>query len=320
MGKAHSGRLSDPPFCLPRTLLCVLFLACCSISSIAQQSLTNDDIVQLVKGGIPESVILNAMASQMTKFDVSAQALVALKRDGVSERLIQWMLAIATGSKAEGSTSDSPVVSPLPNVPGSAAIPRSASEPRSDAPTPLASSAVFATDFSAVQVSSDGASAAPRTVGRLYVGSERLRFEETTTGGAVITIVDPQSMMGKVIAPGKTPQTVRKFSGIKGFAGNSGLSKFFLPVNPDNPCARYKGVVHCEALESEEVNDRSTTKWEFTHAMGGQTWSSYEWIDSTLHIAIKLQFENHVIELRDIQEGVQPRKLFEITSRERESN
>ena len=121
-------------------------------------------------------------------------------------------------------------------------------------------------------------------------------------------------MLGSVAAPGKPLEIVKKFDGVVGVPGHSGLSKFFLPVNPDNPCGRYKGVIRCKAIGPEVVNGRHTTKWEFTHGIGGREWQSYEWIDPDLHVAVRRQFENHVTELRDIKEMPQPGKLFEIPS------
>ena len=79
-------------------------------------------------------------------------------------------------------------------------------------------------------------------------------------------------------------------AGVLGFAGNSGLNMFFLPIDPENPCARYKEVVSCQSLGGEEVNGRSAMKWEFIHGIGGKRWSTYEWIDSGLHIALKRQY------------------------------
>ena len=146
------------------------------------------------------------------------------------------------------------------------------------------------------------------------MGSGRLRFEKATPSGNIVTIVIPEAMVGSISAPGKPAQIVRKFAGVAGFPGESGLNRFFLPVNPDNPCERYKGVASCKSIGSEEVNGRQTTKWEFTHGLGGREWVTYEWIDSELHIAVKRQFESHITELRDIQEKPQPAALFDIPS------
>ena len=121
-------------------------------------------------------------------------------------------------------------------------------------------------------------------------------------------------MLGSITVPGKPAQIVKKFDGVVGVSGDSGLSKFFLPVNPGNPCGRYKMVVSCKPIGAEVVNGRRTTKWEFTHGIGGREWQTYEWVDSKLHVAIRRQFENHITELRDIKEAPQPSQLFDIPS------
>jgi hypothetical protein len=318
LGENNSNRLSLAGLNWVRGLLLLSLLAWVGAPASAQQPLTNQDVIQLVKGGLPESVILNAMANQPTRFDISAQALIALKAAGVSDKIIQQMLTIAAASsKTHVTASPSPNAPPstVPSTPAaSSPPPASGLPPPADLLPLLAATAVFATDFSAVQVYVEGPSRSARTEGNLYVGSGRLRFEEPAAAGKVVTIVDPQSMTGRILAPGKASETVRKFAGVVGFVGDSGLSKFFLPVNPQYPCARYKGVVSCKALGPEEVNSRPATKWEFKHGMGGQTWQSYEWIDSVLNIAVRRQFENHITELRDIKVATQPKNLFEMPS------
>lgn len=317
MGQDCSSRLGLGGLSWSHGLLLLLLLAWVATTVEAQQPLTNQDVIQLVKAGLPESTILKAISNQPAQFDVSAQALIALKAAGVSDRIIQQMLTTAALNKAHGSTGLPPSGPPttVSVAPKTSSPPAASASPVSPDSLRLSTrAAVFAKDFSAVQVFLEGPSGPAKTEGNLYVGSGRLRFEESAAAGKVVTIVDPQSMTGRILAPGKAPETARKFAGVVGFVGNSGLSKFFLPVSPEYPCARYKSVVRCKALGSEEINGRPTTKWEFTHGMGGQTWHSYEWIDSVLNIAVKRQFENHITELREIKEATQPKNLFEMPS------
>src|SRR5437016_14075968 len=81
-------------------LLAILLLI--SGLGLAQSSkpLTNDDVVQMVKGGFDESTTIAAIDSAATNFDTSVQALMALKTVGVSEKVISSMLA-ATKKKSE---------------------------------------------------------------------------------------------------------------------------------------------------------------------------------------------------------------------------
>ena len=54
--------------------------------SAAQEALTNDDVVKLVKGGLPESVIIQKIRSSPRKFDTSADGLIKLKNAGVGAK------------------------------------------------------------------------------------------------------------------------------------------------------------------------------------------------------------------------------------------
>lgn len=61
----------------------------------SNKPLTNDDVVQMVKGGFDESTTVAAIDATETNFDTSVQALMALKAAGVSEKVISAMLAAA---------------------------------------------------------------------------------------------------------------------------------------------------------------------------------------------------------------------------------
>ena len=89
-------------------LLAVLFLACGIARAQSSKPLTNDDVVQMVKGGFDESTTVAAIqAASDTNFDTSVQALLALKAAGVSEKIISSMLA-ATKKKAEAAKGAAP--------------------------------------------------------------------------------------------------------------------------------------------------------------------------------------------------------------------
>jgi hypothetical protein len=61
--------------------------------------LTNDDVVSMVKAGQEEGTILNAVQNQGTDFDVSAKAVLKLKKSGVSKRVIDAMISIVKEQK-----------------------------------------------------------------------------------------------------------------------------------------------------------------------------------------------------------------------------
>jgi len=59
----------------------------------------NDDVRAMTEAQFSENTILAAIAANATRFDVSPRALVALKGAGVSERVIEAMLAAETAKK-----------------------------------------------------------------------------------------------------------------------------------------------------------------------------------------------------------------------------
>lgn len=69
-------------------------------SSAAKEVLTNDDVVKLVKGGLPESVIIQKIRASERKFDTSADGLIQLKGAGVPDKVIEAMVAPAPATAA----------------------------------------------------------------------------------------------------------------------------------------------------------------------------------------------------------------------------
>jgi hypothetical protein len=54
--------------------------------------LTNQDVIAMVKSLLPESVILGSIKTSATDFDISATGLIALKKAGVSTKVMEAML------------------------------------------------------------------------------------------------------------------------------------------------------------------------------------------------------------------------------------
>lgn len=55
--------------------------------------LSNEDVIEMVKSGLPESTIAGAIQANATNFDVSAAALIKLKKAGVSPKIMDAMLS-----------------------------------------------------------------------------------------------------------------------------------------------------------------------------------------------------------------------------------
>jgi hypothetical protein len=82
---------------------------------VAQEVLTNDGVVKMVKAGLPEAVIIQKIRSSERKFDTSTDALVRLKSAGVPDKVIEAML----GAPAAGTPS---AAAPSPAAAGEPAI------------------------------------------------------------------------------------------------------------------------------------------------------------------------------------------------------
>src|ERR1700745_3148331 len=82
-------------------VLCILTTLVVGLTfAQTKKPLTNDDVVQMVKAGFQESMIVKAIEANDANFDVSVQALVDLKNAGVSQPIIEAMLAAEARKKA----------------------------------------------------------------------------------------------------------------------------------------------------------------------------------------------------------------------------
>ena len=103
-----------------QVLFTSLLLAACLLASAsatapvsAQEVMTNETVIQMVKAGFSESVILAKMRSSQTKFDTRTDALIELKKAGVPEKVMQ---AIVSGGAppASAPAAAAPAVGPAP--------------------------------------------------------------------------------------------------------------------------------------------------------------------------------------------------------------
>src|SRR6476659_5704335 len=104
-----------------RVVLALVLVLAVSLSlpgaiSIAQEVLTNDSVIQMVKAGLPEAVVIAKIKSTSSKFDLKTDSLVSLKQAGVSDKVLEAM--VAAGSGAALSTA---AAAPAPPAPALAA-------------------------------------------------------------------------------------------------------------------------------------------------------------------------------------------------------
>jgi len=82
-------------------------------------AMTNDDVIKMVKGGLSEATVLQAIGVADAGYDTTPDGLVKLKQGGVSDRIIQQL--IAKQSAAPGAA---PKLEPIPAAqPAAAATP-----------------------------------------------------------------------------------------------------------------------------------------------------------------------------------------------------
>ncbi|MDD1777179.1 MAG: hypothetical protein LUQ65_03350 [Candidatus Helarchaeota archaeon] len=70
-------------------------------SPVSGKTLTNDDIISLVKAGLSDEVIISMIQKSQHKFDLSPEALIDLKKSGVSNKIIEVMVGSLPSSVGE---------------------------------------------------------------------------------------------------------------------------------------------------------------------------------------------------------------------------
>src|SRR6185369_8239022 len=91
-----------------RTLLMMGMIAPLLVSQQPPKPLTNDDVITMVKGGMPESVVVSAIQSRPGKFSTSTSELVRLHKAGVTENELNAMIAASSKGNANAGSASTP--------------------------------------------------------------------------------------------------------------------------------------------------------------------------------------------------------------------
>ncbi len=83
----------------------------CALVAFAQESLTNDSVVKMVKAGLSEPLIVSMIQKQPGKYSLTTDDLVNLKGQGVSDKVLAAMLAKDSGVSASATPTGSSVTS-----------------------------------------------------------------------------------------------------------------------------------------------------------------------------------------------------------------
>lgn len=82
--------------------------------------LTNKDVISMVKGGLAESTIVLAIQHNAAQFDTSPQALIALRNQGVPEKVLNAMLSAGSGRPSVATAAQTPANTTAAQTPAKA--------------------------------------------------------------------------------------------------------------------------------------------------------------------------------------------------------
>jgi len=122
------------------SLIIIVLMVTCSAKAQKGKPLTNEDVVSMVKNLLPESIILGAIKANDSNFDVSPTGLIALKKGGVSAKVMEAMMTAASNKKSAGGAPSGDSAAPSAGTPG--AVPAGASGFTNSASAPPATAGV----------------------------------------------------------------------------------------------------------------------------------------------------------------------------------
>lgn len=102
-----------------RNWLVVSLLVFCSVL-VAQQTLNNDAIVKMVQAGLSDDLIVTTINSQAGSYDASTDGIIALKKAGVSDKVVSAIVQKASSVPARPNASTSAPSGAVAAIPPSA--------------------------------------------------------------------------------------------------------------------------------------------------------------------------------------------------------
>jgi len=92
-------------------VVAVLMLAATAV--LAQETITNEEIISLTKAGLANSIIVGKIRASKTNFDTSADALIRLKQNAVGDDVIAAIFEAKNGGNAAGAPANSTGAAPV---------------------------------------------------------------------------------------------------------------------------------------------------------------------------------------------------------------
>jgi hypothetical protein len=101
-----------------KVLFAVVIVACCHLL-VAQQALSNDAIIKLVKAGLSDDLIVSTINASAGTYDTSAEGLIALKSAGASDKVVSAIVIKASAPPPTAAAPPAPPAAADPDDPAS---------------------------------------------------------------------------------------------------------------------------------------------------------------------------------------------------------
>jgi hypothetical protein len=98
------------------TIGIVLFISSVFVSGKEEESITNETIVKMVNAKVGDTLVIRKIRTSKTSFDLSTDAIINLKKEGVSDKVIEEMMN-AEEKRGEVITRDESKIPPASEIP-----------------------------------------------------------------------------------------------------------------------------------------------------------------------------------------------------------
>ena len=92
----------------------VILAALITLTALAQSTLSNDSIIKMVQAGLGEDIVVNTIKTQPGNYSATADYLIALKKAGVSDKIIAAMMYTGPTPAAAPAAASAPPPPPPP--------------------------------------------------------------------------------------------------------------------------------------------------------------------------------------------------------------
>jgi hypothetical protein len=107
---------------LTAATLLALSLAFTSLAAVQSRPVTNEDVIRMLAKGVPESAILNVIATGSPAFDISPDGIIALSSANVNERIVNAVIEAQKKASAPPAAREPGAAIPVPAEASKAAV------------------------------------------------------------------------------------------------------------------------------------------------------------------------------------------------------